>query len=248
MCSDQPSKQTLHLYSDLAEWWPLLSAPKDYEEEAFFFYQMILEMASKPPHTLLELGSGGGNNASYLKDKFKMTLVDLSPEMLAVSRKLNPKCKHIQGDMRTLALNKQFDAVFVHDAIMYITNIHDLRKVIFTAYDHCVEEGIVLFVPDYVKETFKSSTQHGGHDGHSRSARYLSWTYDPDPNDTTYVMDFAYLLRDKDGSVKSQTDHHILGIFSQYDWLNLMSDVGFEPKIIPDPFDRLLIMGTKCVY
>src|SRR3972149_1508073 len=62
------------------------------------------------PHTVLELGSGGGNNASHMKAHFKLTLVDRSPAMLAVSRALNPECEHLEGDMRTLRLGRGFDA------------------------------------------------------------------------------------------------------------------------------------------
>ena len=76
---------------------------------------------------MLELGSGGGNNASHLKRRFQLTLVDRSPEMLAVSRRLNPECEHVEGDMRTVRLGRTFDAVFVHDAIAYITTEDDLR-------------------------------------------------------------------------------------------------------------------------
>lgn len=246
MQPDQTGISLPRLYSDFAKWWPLLSAPEDYKEEAVFFYQTILELSSTPPRTLLELGSGGGNNASHLKTYFDMTLVDLSPEMLAVSKKLNSECTHILGDMRTLALKRQFDAVFIHDAIMYINTVHDLTKVICTAYDHCVDNGIVLFVPDFVKETFKSNTQHGGHDGPKRAARYLSWTYDPDPKDNTYVMEFAYLLREKDGTINSVHDRHILGLFTQHDWFNILSDVGFDPTIIRDPFERFIFAGVKC--
>ncbi|MHC4615594.1 MAG: class I SAM-dependent methyltransferase, partial [Planctomycetota bacterium] len=57
---------------------------------------------------VLELGSGGGNNASHLKKWFDMTLVDLSPHMLEVSRALNPECSHQQGDMRTVRLGTLF--------------------------------------------------------------------------------------------------------------------------------------------
>jgi hypothetical protein len=38
---------------------------------------------------VLELGSGGGHNAVHLKARYAMTLVELSEEMLAVSRRLN---------------------------------------------------------------------------------------------------------------------------------------------------------------
>jgi len=88
------------LYTDLASWWPLLSDPDgdDYAEEAAFARQVLIDACDAPPRTLLELGSGGGNNASHLKAHFQLTLVDLSPDMLAVSRALNPECDHVEGD------------------------------------------------------------------------------------------------------------------------------------------------------
>ena len=69
---------TARLYTDLAAWWPLLSAPADYAEEAAFYRQLLDEAIAPPARTLLELGSGGGNNASHLKAHFDMTLVDRS--------------------------------------------------------------------------------------------------------------------------------------------------------------------------
>jgi ubiquinone/menaquinone biosynthesis C-methylase UbiE len=63
-----------------------------------------LKQARRRPATLLELGSGGGNNASHLKAHFSLTLVDLSQGMLDLSRRLNAECEHIQADMKTLRL------------------------------------------------------------------------------------------------------------------------------------------------
>lgn len=79
------------LYAELASWRPLLSAPADYTGEAAR-YRLLLTAAGEPPaRTLLELGSGGGNTASHLKAHFALTLVDLAPAMLNVSRALNPE-------------------------------------------------------------------------------------------------------------------------------------------------------------
>ena len=80
------------------------------------------------PKTVLELGSGGGNNASHMKAHFELTLTDLSPDMLDLSRTINPELEHIQGDMRTLRLGREFDAVFVHDAVVYMTTEEDLKR------------------------------------------------------------------------------------------------------------------------
>jgi hypothetical protein len=52
------------LYGDLAGWWPLVSAPADYAEEAAFYRRVLVEASERSPATVLELGSGGGNNAS----------------------------------------------------------------------------------------------------------------------------------------------------------------------------------------
>jgi len=77
---------------------------------------------------VLELGSGGGHNAVHLKAHFALTLVDLSEQMLEVSRVLNPECEHHQGDMRTLLVDRSVDAVFVHDAVDDMTSQEDLRR------------------------------------------------------------------------------------------------------------------------
>jgi SAM-dependent methyltransferase len=194
---------------------------------------------------MLELGSGGGNNASHLKADFEMTLVDLSDEMLGVSRALNPECEHIQGDMRSVRLGRIFDAVFVHDAIMYMTTEPDLEAAMETAFVHCKPGRAALFVPDFVRENFVPETQHGGHDHEGRGLRYLEWAYDPDPADNVYIVDFAYLLRDKDNSIRVEHDRHYEGLFSRATWLNLLQQTGFQPQVVADSYNRELFVATK---
>lgn len=221
------------LYNELAEWWPLMSAPADYAEEAALFQRALLEACERSPQTLLELGSGGGNNASHLKARFSMVLVDRSPGMLRVSRALNPDCEHVEGDMRTVRLGREFDCVFVHDAVVYMTTEDDLRRAIETAYLHCKPGGAALFAPDHVRENFRGSTRHGGHDGAGRALRYVEWRWDPDPADNSYVVDYAYLLREGDGSIHVERDRHIEGLFARADWLRLLSEGGFRPRVVP---------------
>jgi len=47
------------LYHELARWWPLLSPPEDYGDEADFFRRVFLEAGLPPAPTFLELGCGG---------------------------------------------------------------------------------------------------------------------------------------------------------------------------------------------
>lgn len=233
------------LYGELASWFHLLSSPPDYADEADFARKLLAEAGIAPPRTVLELGSGGGNNASHLKAHFQLTLVDLSPGMLELSRDLNPECEHIVGDMKTLRLDRVFDAVFVHDAIMYMATEGDLRRAVDTACVHCKPGGVAVFMPDVVRETFVSLTTHGGHDGEGRGIRYIEWTFDVDPSDTVYTVDFAYLLREGNKPLRVVHDHHVFGIFSREVWLSLLRDAGFDPKVVADPWGREVFIARK---
>lgn len=221
------------MYEEFAPWWPLLSAPADYHEEAGVYLKALKAASTRPLLALLELGSGGGNNASHLKAHCKLVLVEPSSGMRAISQALNPECEHVAGDMRTIRLNRQFDGVFVHDAICYMTTEADLRQAIETAFVHCSPGGVALFAPDYVRENFRPGTEHGGEDGPTRSMRFLEWVWDPDQSDTTYVADYAYMFREADGSVRVAHDRHIEGLFGRADWLTVLSEAGFQPEVIP---------------
>ncbi len=222
------------LYGDLALWWPLISPWEEYADDSAYV-ATVLSWASVPVHDVLELGSGGGHNAVHLKARFAMTLVDLSAEMLKVSQRLNPECDHHRGDMRTVRLGRTFDAVIIHDAVDYMTTETDLRQAVETAFAHCRPGGIAVFVPDRIAETFKVSSGYGGSDdAGGRGARFLEWTWDPDPTDTWTRSDYAFLLRDTDGSVNVVHEAHRMGLFSRDVWLRLLGGAGFWPQAVTE--------------
>jgi len=193
--------QMAKLYTELAAWWPLMSAPEEYALEAQSYVQVIRAIHRGQPRTLLELGSGGGNNASHMKKDFALTLVEPSEGMLA-----------------------------------HMITLQDLQRAIETAFVHCATGGVALFCPDAVCETCVADTEHGGHDGKDgdpRSMRWLAWTFDPDPGDDTYTVDYAFVLHEADGSVRVEADRHIKGLFAREDWLHLLRGAGFDPAVVP---------------
>ena len=236
----------LRIYSDLATWWPLFSPPEHYAEEAADLLPTIQAATDPPPRTVLELGSGGGSLAYHLKQAFTLTLSDRSPEMLAVSRAVNPECEHVVGDMRTLDLGRTFDLVFIHDAIMYAIDETQVRATFGTAARHCRPGGGIVVVPDHVKETFTPTTSHGGEDGtDGRGLRYLEWTWDPDPDDDTCDVVWAFVLRESDGSTRIDHDRHQFGLFARAAWLQWLERAGFSATSRPDPWDRDVFVGRK---
>jgi SAM-dependent methyltransferase len=224
----------MKLYDELAEWWPLVSAPADYAEEARETVRLLRGAASGPLHEVLELGSGGGNNASHLKRDFSLTLVEPSDGMRTVSRALNPECVHLPGDMRTVRLGRTFDAVFVHDAIMYLTTEADLLAALHTVAVHLRPGGVTLITPDATAETFAPGQEIGGEDEpgeRGRSVRYLMWTLPPIAGEACYDVHFALLLRERDGTVRSVHDVHREGLFPRATWMRLLDAAGLRGRL-----------------
>src|SRR5262249_35739378 len=230
------------LYAGLAAWWPLFSRPEDYGEEASWIFNTFREALGRRPEHILELGAGGGNVASHLRRQVRMTLNDLSKEMVELSRRLNPDSEHVAGDMRSLRLGKTFDGVLIHDAIMYMTTARDLVAALATARAHLKPDGVVVVLPDYVAETFEPRMQSGGHDakdGSARGLRYLAWSQAPKAGATVHELDFAIMLRVADGTVDVFHDRHRLGIFSRDAWRKAFQDAGFAtPTVRRDPWHR----------
>lgn len=228
------------LYRELAPWFHLLTSPLDYGEEAELYRRLLVEHARGPVDSVLELGSGGGNNASHLKRHFRLTLVDRSPDMLELSRGLNPECEHVESDMRTVRLDRVFDAVFVHDALAYILTEADLQAVFETAFTHCRPGGSAVFVPDYVQETFAPRTSHGGHDSEDgqRGLRYLEWVRADPSTPTHHVVDFAYLIRDGE-TVRVEHDRHVCGLFPKETWLRGLEATGFVVDVVEPDYEEL---------
>jgi SAM-dependent methyltransferase len=239
------------MYGELAPWFHLVTAPADDADEAADIVRMLAERGVElGPGNLgaavLELGSGGGNAASHLKPLARLTLTDISPAMLAVSEAINPECEHLAGDMRTMRLGRTFDAVLVHDAVMYMTTEADLRAAMDTAFVHLRPGGVAVLLPDFTAETFRADTQHGGHDGaDGRALRYLEWTSDPDPADTTVVTDYAYLIREADGSTRVLDDRHVEGVFPRATWLRLLAEAGFDADVVSDAWEREVFLGVR---
>src|SRR5262245_56846236 len=233
-------------YDELAEWWPLFSPPSHYVEEGEDLLRRLAPAIGRGASTLLELGSGGGSLASHLKPHFRLTLTDRSNGMLDASRAVNPEAEHISGDMRSIRLDREFDVVMVHDAISYATQPEDVQATLHTAAVQCRPGGTVIVLPDYMRETFAPGTGHGGEDApDGRGFRYLEWHWDPDPSDHTYVVDYAFMLREADGRVRVEHDRHVEGLFARADWQGWFAAAGLDATSEIDQWGRDVFIAIR---
>ena len=237
-------------YGALAEWWPVISPVEEYAEEGAEIHRLI-RTRRPDARTLLELGSGGGHVAHYLAPYYTCCLTDVSAEMLAMSRLLNPRCDHVQGDMRTLDLGRTFDIVLAHDAIDYITTEKDLARVADTAWRHLTSGGLVVLVPDSVAETFEAGEDvSGGEAADGRAARLFEWVEPVPAGSTRGTVHFSFLLREPNGHVRAVYERHEFGLFPVATWVRLLSERGFAVEVVveetsDDRTPRRIFVGQK---
>ena len=240
------------LYHDLAYLWPVISPLEEYAEEAGYWRRALWDRLGPGEHRILELGVGGGHNLSHLTSDFRATAVDISPQMLALSRKLNPGVQHHLGDMRTVRLGRTFDGVLIHDAISYMLTEGDLRATFATARIHLRRGGVLLAAPDWVREVFKGTTvlnwfRKKG-DVEVTIEEYL---HDPDPAGTELESIFTYTINEK-GNKRVEQDIHRTGLFPVSTWIKLMEETGYQVETLRLPADKggyggFLFAGTMVI-
>ncbi len=218
------------MYQQFAHLWPLISDPGDYADEARYWRKALRRRLGPGRHHLLELGVGGGNNLSHLMGEFDATAVDISERMLANSRKLNPSAEHIVGDMRTVRLDRKFDAVLIHDAIAYMTTEDDLRAAFVTAQQHLTTDGVFITAPDWYTETFRGPHVFNNTRGNDEvELTYVEYVHDPDDSDGAIESVFVYFIKES-GELKVELDRHVTGLFPMDTWERLLQEAGFNVK------------------
>lgn len=211
-------------YNDLAWTEDWLADPAGYEHEVMVYVDLIKRTAADPPSTLLHLGSGAGGYDVFFKRHFTVTGVDLSVGMLNKARKAHPDIEYIEGDMRTIRLNRQFDAVAIPDSLDYMASQEDLQQAIQTAVMHLKTGGVLLVVAK-TEEIFQNNNfaYAGEKDGIHMTLLENNYINPFRPN--TYEATFVYLIRQQ-GELTIHTDHQVLGLFSQAMWDEVFKNAG----------------------
>ena len=230
---DGSGKKPGRLYSDLSWLWPLWGdATEEYARYCEHVTRLVLSRSRRPVATLLDIGCGGGKNLFNLRRHFRVTGLDLSPAMVAQARALNPGSEVVEGDMRTFALGRTFDAVLMDDAISFMDDRDDFAAAFRNAWAHLAPGGVMVATPDVTRETFvqnrtTATPAAAGRKPPGVDVVFVENAYDPDPADDRYEATMLYLVR-REGALRVEVDRYSLGLFSLETWRSVLAGAGFE--------------------
>jgi SAM-dependent methyltransferase len=144
----------MDVFGNYARYYNLLYRDKDYAGEVEFIHQLLRTYASQT-QSILELGCGTGTHALLLaKQGYSVHGVDLSAEMLQqaserlsqLPQELASKLVYSQGDIRTIRLDQQFDAIVsLFHVFSYQTTNQDLQATFATVNAHLKPGGVLIF-------------------------------------------------------------------------------------------------------
>jgi len=181
---------------------------------------------------------------------FEVVGVDLSSDMLVQARTLNPSLELTLGDMRTVRLDRKFDAVIIHDAVSYLISEADLRAALSTAKYHLRPGGILIMCPDWFAENFPDKfIHHETHCSGDKELAFIEYIHDPDPSDTSAEVAIFILINER-GQLQIEQDRHTVGLFPKSIWTELITEAGFdfeEKPFVEAVFgeDLVMLVGEK---
>jgi SAM-dependent methyltransferase len=215
-------------YNEMAWTEDWLADPDEYEEEVSIYIELIKRNSQHTPKTLLHLGSGAGGHDTVFKNHFTVTGVDLSQGMLNKARTRHTDIEYIEGDMRTVRLNRVFDAAAIPDSIDYMVSEDDLNQAITTASLH-LKPGGVLIVVAKTMETFRNNNFAYTGDKDGIHVTLLENNYINPFKPGTYEATLFYLIR-KQGELTVRSENQVLGLFPEVVWEKAFADAGLKLK------------------
>ena len=176
------------LYSTLANLYhEMYQHIFDYDKE-YAFYDGILKQ--NHCHKIAEIGCGTGMLASrFIKNGYDYLGLDLFDEMLAIARSEVKSDCFVQGDMRHLSFQQQFDAVLITGrSIAYVTDNRGILDTLAGIHDSLKDKGLFVFGvfdADRIFDTFNDFEQNIEHldkkikrISHLEKNLETGWTYD----------------------------------------------------------------------
>jgi ubiquinone/menaquinone biosynthesis C-methylase UbiE len=214
-------------FSQIASYYDeLYVKPEQYKAEAEKAMALIKTYKLSKGNELLDLACGTGGHIPYWLKHYRVTGLDISPEMLALAQKKFPDIKFIHSDMVDFSISQKFDAlVCLYGSIGFVRTVKKLNKALITFARHMKPGGVLCLTPWSMQEEFKPSIHVDAVKHPDVKIARMESVRLKKPG--IIVVDFHHLIG-RDGVVKYHTQTMKIGLFARQQYLDAISGAGLE--------------------
>lgn len=220
------------LYRKFAGYYDLIYKWMDYLGEAKFVKKIVAEFKKSDGNNLLDVACGTGNHAQYLQDSFQIVGLDINEDMMDIARKKVPNMELIQGDMKKLNLEREFDVILcLFSSINYHTSLTELEKTLKLFYNHLKAGGVLIFDLGFCTENWDEGRMlvDAVVEGDLQLARISQSRL----HNGVFNANFVFLIKEN-GKMDFEIDQHQIGVFPTKDVKMILEKTGFKYHIYSD--------------
>jgi SAM-dependent methyltransferase len=232
-------RHTAHVYDLLYE-----GSGKDYGAESAAVHDLI-QTRCPGAARLLDVACGTGGHLRHLRRWYDVTGVDIDPGMLAQARTALPGVSLIEADMRTLTLDRSFDAaVCLFSSVGYLRSTDELTAAVGAMSRH-LNAGGVLIVDGWVRpDAWISGGKTEVTGAASDAVHVVRMTRSRRQGDRT-SLEMHHLIGTADG-IEYVVDSHELTLFAPDDYEAAFVASGLAVETVDSPMaGRDRYVGVK---
>ncbi|MER6049814.1 class I SAM-dependent DNA methyltransferase [Streptomyces sp. NPDC020883] len=202
---------------------------KDYRQEAEEIAQLV--RAHRPAtRSLLDVACGTGQHLRHLDGLFDhVEGLELSQDMLAIAIGRNPDVTLHEGDMRSFALGRRFDAVIcMFSSIGHLRTTDELDSTLRCFAGHLEPGGAIVIEPWWFPDSFTpgyvgASVTEAGERTICRVSHSVR------EGDATRI-EVHYLVAEPGGGIRHLTEDHTITLFPRADYERAFERAGCDVR------------------
>ncbi len=233
-----------------AKVWRLLKSDMQYGELAEVYDLLIYDMPydkwmnfiekNFSGRTVLELGCGTGNMTVRLAQKYELTAIDISDEMLRKAdeklRKNGRRARLATADMTSFVMNKPVDLVLCAcDGINYLTELSQVDKTFANVHKNLKENGLFIFDISSRNKLRAMNDQLYSED--TDDVTYI-WRNSYDNEKNTISMDISFFLAQGEEEYIRFDENHLQRAHDVSEIKQLLEKNSFEIISISDDYSE----------
>jgi SAM-dependent methyltransferase len=220
------------MFNKLARYYDLIMSPFDYRELVDCLDDLIIT-AGGSRTDILDLGCGTSEELVYFAQLgYEVSGIDLSPEMIQISKNKIPFGNFRTGDMRKLKTSKKYDNIIsVFDTVNYLIKPEDLKKCFLTVNRSLNDRGLFLFDFNSIHGLYND---WNGIKIEETDDFFISYDSSFNMNSLILKCNMKFFIRDESGKFESFNETHYERGYSVPEITELLKQTGFgEVEVLP---------------